>query len=157
MFFFTWRHTCIPCCTHFSVNQSQLSFPSPHPCQFTKRKKGKKNGRVKAPHTHDISFSIQREAHFPSSYPPPSPLPNQQRTLNKLPTELHTQKFLSLSTDWACKSVRSVQKKVCAMCTCSDWASILHATVGGWVLEPMHTESEKQTWNNWTKANIKQL
>ncbi len=37
--------------------------------------------------------------------------PNQQRTLNKLPTELRCRNFL-ISTDWECKLMPNVQKHV---------------------------------------------
>ena len=59
-------------------------------------------------------------------------LPNHQRTLNKLPTELRCQNFVTkhrLSIQIGTKHAKNVY----AMCTYSDWASILHATVGGWV------------------------
>ena len=60
--------------------------------------------------------------------------PNQQqRTLNELPTELRRRNFVLISTDWACKSAPNVQKCVYAMSRYSDWASVLHTTVAGWV------------------------
>ncbi len=46
--------------------------------------------------------------------------------------------IMSISTDWAYKSAQNVQKLVCNVCVhmyimYSNCASILHATVGGWV------------------------
>ncbi len=71
--------------------------------------------------------------------------PNQQRTLNKLPTELRCIKFvnkhrLSMRINW-----HQTCKDVYATCTYSNWASILHTTVGGWV--PIH-----QGWGPWNRA-----
>ncbi len=45
------------------------------------------------------------------------------------------QNFFLISTDWAYKSAPNVQKRVCNVCVYSDWASILHATAGGWVCD----------------------
>ena len=49
-------------------------------------------------------------------------LPNQQRTLNKLPTELRRENFVT-----KCRLSKQIGtkmcKKVCATCTCSDRAS----------------------------------
>ncbi len=43
--------------------------------------------------------------------------------------------ILLISTDMSMQiGAKCAKKNVCAMCTCSSWASILHATVGGWVL-----------------------
>ncbi len=44
------------------------------------------------------------------------PIPNQQRTFNKLLTELRCRNFL-IRTDWACKSAPNVQERVCN-CVC---------------------------------------
>ncbi len=62
--------------------------------------------------------------------------PNQQRTLNKLPTELRCYQAPTEHTNWA----SNVQKRVCYVCV-SDWASILHTTVGGW--EDVEVASKK--------------
>ncbi len=63
-------------------------------------------------------------------------VPNQQRTLHKLPTELLCRSFVtSKQPTGLVKSVPHVQKHVLGnVCVCvfSDWASISHATVGGW-------------------------
>ena len=40
--------------------------------------------------------------------------------------------FLLIITDWAHESGAKRAKSVHAMRTYSDWASILHVTVGGW-------------------------
>ena len=60
-------------------------------------------------------------------------LPNQQCTLNKLPTELRCRNLVN-------KNRLSIQigrqrcKNVCAICGIySNWAFILHTTVAGWV------------------------
>ena len=59
-----------------------------------------------------------------------------KRTLNKLPTELRCRKLLLISTNWAYKSAPNACENVCATCTIySNWASILHTTIAGWVLE----------------------
>ena len=52
--------------------------------------------------------------------------PNQQRTLNKLPPELRCRNFEHTNRRQMCKNVY-------ATWTYSNWASILHSTVGGWV------------------------
>ncbi len=62
-------------------------------------------------------------------------LPNYQCALNILPTELQCKKKLLISTDWAYR-LPNVQKHACNVCVCymySNWAFILHTTVGGWV------------------------
>ena len=59
--------------------------------------------------------------------------PTKQRTLSKLPPELRRRNSLSPSPDGACKSTPKRAKTWYATCTRSDRASILHATVGGWV------------------------
>ncbi len=58
--------------------------------------------------------------------------PNQQQTLSKLLTELRGRNFVTkhrLSIQVGAKRAKNVY----GMCKYSDWASILHATVGGWV------------------------
>ena len=57
--------------------------------------------------------------------------PNQQLTLNKLPTELRYGSFVN-KRRLEHTNRRQTCRNVCATCTYSDWASTLHATVGGW-------------------------
>ncbi len=65
-----------------------------------------------------------------SLYQPLSP--NQQRTLNKLPPELRRRNLVNdhrLGMQIGAKCAKTCTQT----CAYSDWASILHATVGGWV------------------------
>ena len=67
-----------------------------------------------------------------SGLPPLTSLPNQQRTLNKLPTELRCRSFVNkhqLSTQIGAKRA----KKTCMLCVhIPTELPLLHATVGGW-------------------------
>ncbi len=68
-------------------------------------------------------------------------LPNQQRTLHKLPTELRCRNFVTkhrLSIQICAKRA----KNVCATCICTNGASIFHTTVGGWVREEEEKSSQ---------------
>ena len=47
--------------------------------------------------------------------------------------------ILFTSTDWACRSAPKRAKNVCAGCTYSDWASILHTTIAGWAVKLFFT------------------
>ncbi len=64
--------------------------------------------------------------------------PNQQRTPNKLPTELRCRNIVG-KRRLSIANRRQTCKDVYAMRTYSDWASIFHAPVGGW-----EGEEEKQ-------------
>ncbi len=57
--------------------------------------------------------------------------PNQQRILNRLPPELRCRNSVN-EHRLSIQSRRQACKYVHAMCTYSNWASILHATIGGW-------------------------
>ncbi len=93
-------------------------------------------------------------------------MPNQQRTLNKLPTELRRKVFVT-------KHRLSIQiggkraKNEYAMCTNSDWDSILPTTVGGWAwrenkrsLKHPSQDSKyvkSKRVKNWSRKKIKNL
>ena len=73
-------------------------------------------------------------------------LPNQQRTLSKLPPELRCGNFVDkhrLSMQIGAKHA----KNGCATCTYSDGASILRATVGGWVRVTVACLTKKKVGN----------
>ena len=58
--------------------------------------------------------------------------PNQQRTLNKPPTELRRGNFVNKHRLGIQIGAKRAKKNVYAMSAYSDWASILHTIVVGW-------------------------
>ncbi len=65
----------------------------------------------------------------------PEQQPNQQRTLNKLPTELRRRNFVNKHRLSVRIDAKTCKKRVRNTYTYSDRAPILHTTVGGW--EPL--------------------
>ena len=80
------------------------------------------------------SLLLLLRPHFPTNNP----------LLSKLPPELWCRTFVN-------KCLLSIQigAKRVNTCTCYNWASLLHATVAGWVVDPFHSKiaflCEKQT------------
>ena len=65
-------------------------------------------------------------------------------------------KILLISTDWAWHQIgaKTWQKHACNMCTYSNWASILHTTVGGWAgAQKIHFLSHS-FWAGWHMMGI---
>ncbi len=93
-----------------------------------------KGGRKKK--NHYFSPSKQKEGK--------KSIPNQQLTLNKLPGELQCRNFVTkhrLSIHGDAKTCKNMY----AMRTYSYWASISHATVGGWVVaSSFHQPTKKK-------------
>ena len=61
-------------------------------------------------------------------------LPNRQRTLNKLPTELRCRNFVNKHR--LRMQIGAKRAKMCKnvyICIYFNWASILHTAIGGWV------------------------
>ena len=73
-------------------------------------------------------------------------MPSQQCILNKLPTELRRRNFANNHPTEHASRRPNVQKNVYATCACSDWASTLHATVGGWVCTTTPLSTHSWAW-----------
>ena len=77
--------------------------------------------------------------------------PNQQRTLNKLPTELRCKDFVTkhrLNIQTSAKMCKNVY----ARSTYSNWASILHTAVGGWEGKASKNSSVLPKEQKWSRS-----
>ncbi len=75
-------------------------------------------------------------------------IPNQQRTLNRLPTDLRCRNFANkhqLSIQIGTKRAKNMY----STCTYSNWAPIFHATIGGWECLFGEREREKLFWRGY--------